>query len=101
MEYETMKREEVLSILRAHKEELKKLGIKSLELFGSVARNEAHLDSDVDILAELSESMSLFQFIEAKLYIQDLLKCEVDLGTKDALREHLRQAVIAESVYVF
>jgi hypothetical protein len=97
----TMKREEVLSILRAHKEELKKLGIKSLELFGSVARNEAHLDSDVDILAELSESMSLFQFIKAKLYIQDLLNCEVDLGTKDALREHLSQAVIADSVYVF
>ncbi|MFM7363217.1 MAG: nucleotidyltransferase family protein [Cuspidothrix sp.] len=66
-----MNREEVLQILRTHQQELQNLGVKSLELFGSVARNEAHSDSDVDLLAELSESMSLFQFIEAKLYIQD------------------------------
>jgi predicted nucleotidyltransferase len=55
----------------------------------------------VDLLAELSESMSLFQFIEAKLYIQDLLKCPVDMGTKDALREHLRQPILEDIVYVF
>ena len=96
-----MNREEVLEILRTHQQELKDLGVKSLELFGSVARNKATSNSDVDLLAELSESMSLFQFIKAKLYIQDLLNCQVDLGTKDALREHLRQTVIEESVYVF
>lgn len=96
-----MKREEVLSILRSHQQELKNLGVQSLELFGSVARNEAHLDSDVDILAEISESISLFQFIKIKLYLEDLLNCTVDLGTKDALREHLRQPVMEESIYVF
>lgn len=96
-----MNREEVLQILRNHQDELKKLGVNSLELFGSVARNEANYDSDVDLLAELSESMSLFQFIEVKFYLQDLLNCAVDLGTKDALREHLRQPVIEDSVYVF
>ena len=96
-----MNREEVLQILRTHQQELQNLGVKSLELFGSVARNEAHSDSDVDLLAELSESMSLFQFIEAKLYIQDLLKCPVDMGTKDTLREHLRQPILEDIVYVF
>ncbi|MTJ47976.1 nucleotidyltransferase family protein [Dolichospermum sp. UHCC 0259] len=96
-----MNREEVLQILRTHQQELKDLGVRSLELFGSVARNEAHSDSDVDLLAELSESMSLFQFIEAKLYIQDLLKCPVDMGTKDALREHLCQPILEDIVYVF
>ena len=97
----TINREEVLQILRTHQQELQNLGVKSLELFGSVARNEARSDSDVDLLAELSESMSLFQFIEAKLYIQDLLKCPVDMGTKDALREHLRQPILEDIVYVF
>ncbi|PPJ62920.1 nucleotidyltransferase family protein [Cuspidothrix issatschenkoi] len=93
--------EEVLQILRTHQQELQNLGVRSLELFGSVARNQAHSDSDVDLLAELSESMSLFQFIEAKLYIQDLLKCPVDMGTKDALCEHLRQPILEDIVYVF
>ena len=45
-----MKRDEVLAILDAHREELQKLGVKSLSLFGSVARDEAHADSDVDLL---------------------------------------------------
>ena len=96
-----MNREEVLEILSTHQQELQNLGVRSFELFGSVARNEAHSDSDVDLLAELSESMSLFQFIEAKLYIQDLLKCPVDMGIKDALREHLRQPILEDIVYVF
>ena len=96
-----MNSDEVLQILRTHQQELQNLGVISLELFGSVARNEAHANSDVDLLAELSESMSLFQFIKAKLFIQDLLKCEIDLGTKDALREHLRQPILEDVVYVF
>ncbi|MEI3649298.1 MAG: hypothetical protein V6D39_04800 [Dolichospermum lemmermannii FEM_B0920] len=40
-----MNREEVLQILRTHQQELKDLGVRSLELFGSVARNEARSDS--------------------------------------------------------
>jgi uncharacterized protein len=72
----------------------------SLELFGSVARDEATPNSNVDLLGELDQSMSLFQFIHAKLYLQDLLNCAVDLGTKDALRENLRP-VLNEMIYVF
>jgi uncharacterized protein len=36
-----MKRDEALAILAAHREQLQKLGVKSLYLFGSVARDEA------------------------------------------------------------
>ena len=47
-----MKRDEVLAILAAHREPLQRLGVKSLTLFGSVARDEARPDSDVDLLVE-------------------------------------------------
>ncbi len=47
-----MKRDEVLAILAVHREQLQELGVKSLELFGSVARDEARPDSDVDFLVE-------------------------------------------------
>jgi uncharacterized protein len=96
-----MNREEVIAILRKHQEELNNLGVKSLELFGSVARNEARYDSDIDLLVEISESMSLFQFISIKLYLQDLLNFPVDLGTKDSLHNDLRQPIIIDSIYVF
>jgi predicted nucleotidyltransferase len=96
-----MKRDEVLAILRAHQQEIQSLGIISLQLFGSVARDEAKSNSDVDLLADLEQTISLFQFIKAKFFLQDLLNCRVDLGTKDALKEHLRQSVLGDSVYVF
>jgi hypothetical protein len=50
-----MKREEVLQILAANQERLKALGVKSLDLFGSVARDEARSDSDVDFLVEFTK----------------------------------------------
>ncbi|TRU83627.1 MAG: hypothetical protein EWV54_19670, partial [Microcystis novacekii Mn_MB_F_20050700_S1D] len=50
-----MKRDEVLAILAAHREQLQTLGVKSLSLFGSVARDEAHSDSDVDFLVEFNQ----------------------------------------------
>ncbi len=45
-----MKRDRVLAIVNAHQAELHDLGVKSLEIFGSVARDEARPDSDVDFL---------------------------------------------------
>jgi uncharacterized protein len=49
-----LKRAEVLAILETHQGRLKALGVKTLDLFGSVARDEARPDSDVDFLVEFS-----------------------------------------------
>ncbi len=49
-----MQRDEVLAIVRANQEQLQQLGVKSLELFGSVARDRAKPDSDVDFLVDFS-----------------------------------------------
>ncbi|MUL35979.1 nucleotidyltransferase family protein [Gloeocapsopsis dulcis] len=96
-----MKQEEVLSILAAHQEELKKLGVKSLELFGSVARNEATSESDIDFLVEFSIDVGLFDLFRVQHYIEDILGCAVDLGTKDALREHLQEPVLKDVIRAF
>lgn len=96
-----MKREDVLAILAAHKDHLKGLGVKSLDLFGSVARDEARPDSDVDFLVEFSIEASLFDLFRVQHYLEDLLGCAVDLGTEDALREHLREPVLKEAIRAF
>jgi uncharacterized protein len=96
-----MQRERVLSILNAHRAEIQNLGVKSLEIFGSVARDEARPDSDVDFLVEFSIEASLFDLFRVRHYLKDLLKCEVDLGTKDALREHLREPILKDLIRVF
>ena len=96
-----MKREEVLAILADHQERLKALGVKSLDLFGSVARDEARSDSDVDFLVEFTKPGGLFQLFRVQHYLEDILGCPIDLGTEDALREHLREPVLKEAIRAF
>ncbi len=93
-----MKKDEVLAILAAHRQELKALGVKSLDLFGSVARDEARPDSDVDFLVEFAEPGGLFQLLRVQHYLEDILGCSVDLGTENALRKHLREPVLKEAI---
>ncbi|MGK7892891.1 MAG: nucleotidyltransferase family protein [Xenococcus sp. (in: cyanobacteria)] len=96
-----MKRDQVLAIVNAHQTELQDLGVKSLELFGSVARDQASSDSDVDFLVEFAIEASLFDLFRVRHYLEDLLGCDVDLGTTDALREHLREPVLEDAIPVF
>jgi uncharacterized protein len=100
-EWVAMKRDQVLAIVQAHQDELKQMGVKSLDLFGSVARDEARPDSDVDFLVELSRPMGLFQFLRIKPYLEDTLGCSVDLGTLDSLRQNLREPVLKDVMRVF
>ncbi|MEW6492937.1 MAG: nucleotidyltransferase family protein [Cyanobacteriota bacterium] len=93
-----MKRDEVLAIVATHREQLQKMGVKSLQLFGSVARDEARPDSDVDFLVEFERPVGLFEFIEVRLYLEDILECSVDMGTVKALREHLREPVLTDVI---
>lgn len=96
-----MERERVLLIIAEHRETLEKLGVKSLELFGSVARNEATPESDIDFLVEFSVNAGLFELFKVQHYLEDILGSKVDLGTKDALREHLREPVLKEVIRAF
>jgi uncharacterized protein len=96
-----MKRAEVLAILETHQGKLKALGVKTLDLFGSVARDEARLDSDVDLLIEFSIEATLFDLFHVQHYLEEVLGCKVDLGTKSALREHLREPVLQEAIRAF
>ncbi|NMG20354.1 nucleotidyltransferase family protein [Brasilonema bromeliae] len=93
-----MKRDEVLAIVAAHRQQLQAMGVKSLDLFGSVARDEAGPDSDVDFLVEFDRPVGLFDFSKVRLYLEDVLGCSVDMGTQDALREHLRKPVLKDVI---
>ena len=96
-----MKRTEVLRILHEKRGELaEKYGVKSLALFGSVARDEARPDSDVDLLVEFDRPVGLFAFIGLKQVLEALLSCQVDLGTPRSLKPHLKESVLQEAIHV-
>lgn len=93
-----MQRNEALAILASHQDELRSLGVKSLALFGSVARDEAGPDSDVDLLVEFENPVGLFAFARLQRHLEELLGREVDLGTPNSLRPELQLSVFQESI---
>jgi uncharacterized protein len=96
-----MKRDDVLAKLSPLHLELKtRYGVRSLFLFGSVARNEATPQSDVDLLVEFDQPIGLFEFIGLQQKLESILGCKVDLGTKRSLKLHMRDKVLAEAIRV-
>ena len=96
-----MKRDEVLRIIREQQKDLvERYHIASLSIFGSVARDEARADSDVDMLVEFAQPTGLFQFIELQQRLEILLGCKVDLGTLRSLKPGIKASVLQEAIRV-
>lgn len=85
------RREEILRIAARH-------GAGNLRVFGSVARNQARADSDVDLLADFEPGRSLLDLVALELDLQELLGRPVDVGTPQSLRDRMRDRVLTEAV---
>lgn len=95
-----MKREEVLSTLIRESNSYHRFGVKSLALFGSVARDEARAESDVDILVEFESIPTFAQYMDLKFFLEDLLGKKVDLVQKKMLHPTMLLTVEREVVPV-
>ena len=96
-----MKQEDVLQILKQKNAELtKQFGVKSLLMFGSVARNEATQTSDVDFLVEFNRPVGYFGLFALQDYLEKLLGCSVDLGTPDSLKPYIKKRIEGELIRV-
>jgi uncharacterized protein len=93
-----MRRSEALRIIAQHERELRNLGVRSLSLFGSVARDQAGPGSDVDMLVEFDRPVGYFHLFDVQERLEALLGCKVDLVTPGGLRPELRQDILAEAV---
>jgi predicted nucleotidyltransferase len=96
-----MKRDVVIQTLMQQNAELtKQFGVKSLLLFGSVARDEATSASDVDLLVEFNRPVGYFGLFALQNHLEKLLGCPVDLGTPDSLKPRIRERVMGELIRV-
>jgi predicted nucleotidyltransferase len=95
-----MNRDDAVSILKSHRPELALFGVKSLAIFGSVARDEAGAQSDVDVLVEFDGPATFDRYMDLKFALEELLHCEVDLVTRKALRPEMVQQIDAEAIRV-
>jgi len=98
-----IRRGEALRKLAQHMEELRAMGVTSLELFGSVARDEATAESDVDLLIELDpeKPIGLFDFVAIQQRIESILDVrKVDLTMRDCVFDELKERIYGEAVRV-
>jgi predicted nucleotidyltransferase len=95
-----MGRDDVLTLLAAHRREIEGLGVDSLRLFGSVARGEASADSDVDLLVSFRETPTFSGYMKLRIFLEDLLGARVDLITESGLREGARPFVEKDAIRV-
>ena len=90
----------ILETLKQHQTVLKDLGVRSLALFGSVARDEATPSSDIDIVVEFEPPITFDRYMDVKFYLEDNLGKKVDLVSWKSLKPQLRKMVEQEAVYV-
>jgi len=76
----------------------KQHGVKTICLFGSMAKDEASEASDVDFLVELEQGRDLFDLGELLMDLQALLLRKVDLVTKNSLHPRLCSQVLNEAL---
>lgn len=75
--------------------------IKKAGIFGSVAKGKDSDKSDIDILVELDDNISLLGFVGIKYELEDILGRAVDLVEYKAIKPRLREQIIAEEIRVY
>jgi predicted nucleotidyltransferase len=95
-----MRRGEVVAILLTHRRELERFAVRSLDLFGSTARDEAQPNSDVDLLVEFDRPTGLLGLLRLRFYLEELLGTRVDVVTPAGLDPRLRPAVEKDLIHV-
>jgi uncharacterized protein len=93
-----VRRSEVIDFFSAHRDDLRRLGISSLLVFGSVARDQARPDSDVDLIAEFDRPIGYLGLARVEHELETLLGRSVDLATPGMIRQEFRDRIYAEAV---
>ena len=95
-----MKKQEALKIIEKNRSHLKEYNVNALFLFGSVAQDQAGPESDVDILVEFAPDakIGLFEMARLKKFISEILNCDADLVTPDALHPMLKDDILKEMI---
>lgn len=96
-----IRRREIEDIIRRHKQGLKqRFKLKEIGIFGSFVRGEQKKRSDIDILVELEEPISLLEFVALERHLSKLIGEKVDLVMKTALKPRIGKHILKEVMYI-
>jgi uncharacterized protein len=92
-------RDDIVTILREQMVR-SRFGIKSLLLFGSVARNEANQESDLDFIVDFDGTITFDRYMDLKIFLEDLFGKKIDLAIEDTLKPQIRAKILEEAIDV-
>jgi len=92
-----------LNDLRSRRDEIvavaQQYGASNIRVFGSIARGDATVESDIDLLVDQDWSqLSAWGGMGLIVALEDLLECKVDVATVEELKPRIRERVLEEAV---
>ena len=91
-------KEDVFALLRQNGEQLRRLGVGRISVFGSFARGEPSDESDVDILVEFEAGRTSFDnFLALAEFLEELFGRKVDLLTPESLHPRFGHHILSEA----
>ena len=101
MDPQILSRDEAIRRLRSAESEIRLCGVERLALFGSVVRDEARADSDVDVLVEFAPGAKSYENLLALSdLLEERLERPVEVVTTEALSPFLGPRILAEALDV-
>lgn len=91
---------EILSKLRKLKPALyKEYAVKEIGLFGSFSDNTFTESSDIDLFVELERPIG-WKFFSLEIYLEKIFNRKIDLVTKNALKDQIKESILNQVIYV-
>lgn len=94
-----MNRDSTIKRLQEIRPKLTEMGVESIAIFGSVARDEAVEDSDLDMLVTFDET-SFDKYMHLLVYLEELFGCKIDLATPKMLHPLIKPFIEQDLLYV-
>ncbi len=95
-----MLKSKILDLLKSHIPDLRQFHVLSLGIFGSVARGEDNVDSDVDILVKFDGPTKFDWYMDLKEYLENLTDRKIDLVTDAGLKPLARSYIEKDLISV-
>lgn len=80
---------------------LKKCGAKKITVFGSYLRGEATHKSDLDIIVDFNQKISLLDLVRFELELSEILRIKVELLTEKSISPYFIDDVLAEARVIY
>ena len=96
-------KQEIIDKLKSLEQPLRKQGITSLSLFGSVARGHGQADSDIDILVDIDRKsdFDIVNLVGVENFLEEHLYRKVDVVIKDSVKPRLIDSIFRDAEKVF